>query len=117
MPPSLPLPLPPAGRGHGSSPPPAAASLSPAAAGPGPAALLSVAVLVGGYAALTAAFNRNYQLTSYAEQKRWLLLALWPLLFLFSPKFREQFSAAVKGERVRWNGGSGGGSRPSDGGL
>ncbi|KAG2427458.1 hypothetical protein HXX76_012394 [Chlamydomonas incerta] len=95
------------GRAHSSAPPPAAASLSPAASGPGPAALLGVAVILGGYAALTAAFNRNYQLTSYAEQKRWLLLALWPLLFLFSPKFREQFLAAVKGERVRRSGWSG----------
>ncbi|KAG2452230.1 hypothetical protein HYH02_003258 [Chlamydomonas schloesseri] len=101
------------GRAYGSATPaPAAAvSLSPTAAGPGPAVLLGVAVVVGGYAALTAAFARNYQLTNYAESKRWLLLALWPLLFLFSPKFREQFSAAVKGQRVRATGG-GGAQRP-----
>ncbi|GIL63266.1 hypothetical protein Vafri_17367 [Volvox africanus] len=57
-------------------------------------------VVLGGVVTMTAAFNRNYALTNYAESKRWLLLALWPLLFLFSAKFREQFAAAIRGERV-----------------
>ncbi|KXZ41210.1 hypothetical protein GPECTOR_647g762 [Gonium pectorale] len=71
-------------------PPTAATTLAapPPAAGVSPA-LVGALIAVGSYVAVTAAFNRNYHLTSYTEQKRWLLLALWPLLVLFSPKFRE----------------------------
>lgn len=61
-------------------------------------------MLVGSYLALTAAFARNYALTNYAESKRWLLVMLWPLLFLFSPKFREQFAAAVRGQKAGFKG-------------
>ncbi|GFR41880.1 hypothetical protein Agub_g2663 [Astrephomene gubernaculifera] len=86
---------------YGALPAPAVSSVStttaPSIATP---LLVSAMVTVGGYAALTTAFNRNYQLTTYAESKRWLLLLLWPLLVLFSPKFREQFVAAVQGRRV-----------------
>ncbi|KAG2486068.1 hypothetical protein HYH03_015274 [Edaphochlamys debaryana] len=87
------------GRGaYTALPPPAAATLAPGP-GLGGGALLGIAVAVGGWAALTAAFNRNYHLTVYAESKRWMLLLLWPLLVLFSPKFREQWAAVVRGER------------------
>jgi hypothetical protein len=61
--------------------------------------LVAAAVLAGGWAALTAAFLRNYPLTTYAESKRWLLALLWPLLLFVSPKFRAQWQAAVRGER------------------
>ncbi|GLC39906.1 hypothetical protein PLESTM_000964900 [Pleodorina starrii] len=83
----------------GQPPPAAAASVVAPAPSLNPA-FVGALVLAGGYLTLTAAFNKNYPLTNYAESKRWLLLALWPLLFLFSPKFREQFNAAVRGERA-----------------
>ncbi|EFJ47020.1 hypothetical protein VOLCADRAFT_105310 [Volvox carteri f. nagariensis] len=87
-------------RGYISQPAAAATSVvKPVSPSLNPA-LVGALVVLGGYVTLTAAFNRNYALTNYAESKRWLLMALWPLLFLFSPKFREQFAAAIRGERV-----------------
>ncbi|GLI70943.1 hypothetical protein VaNZ11_016040 [Volvox africanus] len=87
-------------RGYVAQPPPvpkaAAVPVSPALN----PVFVGALVVLGGFVTLTAAFNRNYSLTNYAESKRWLLLALWPLLFLFSAKFREQFAAAIRGERV-----------------
>ncbi len=101
-----------AGRGaYIVQPPPPAAVSAVAPLSPFNPGFVGALVLLGGYATLTAAFNRNYPLTNYAESKRWLLLALWPLLYLFSAKFREQFGAAIRGERVglKRDGPSGGG--------
>lgn len=55
---------------------------------------------VGAYAAVAAAFLRNFSLTTYADRARWYLVPLWPILLLFSPSFRTQFIAAVKGMRA-----------------
>lgn len=55
--------------------------------------------LAGFWAAATAAFNRQFSLTTYREESRWRLLLLWPLLLLTSAEFREQFWAAVRGRR------------------
>jgi hypothetical protein len=63
--------------------------------------LVLAVVLAGAYAAVTAAFARNFSLTTYGERSRWQLLALWPVLALLNKPFREQFSAAMRGERVR----------------
>ncbi len=90
----------PAARSYTSVPPPASASTAALSPAVGTAGLLGGVVLVGSYLALTVAFARNYALTNYMESKRWLLVMLWPLLFLFSPKFREQFAAAVRGQKA-----------------
>jgi hypothetical protein len=37
---------------------------------------------------------------SFAESKRWLLAATGPLLAAVSPRFRRQWVAALRGERV-----------------
>lgn len=64
--------------------------------------LLLIAVIsAGAYAAVTAAFNRNYELTTYKQQGKWQLLLLWPFLLPFSKNFRQQFVSALKGEKVR----------------
>lgn len=64
--------------------------------------LLFVTVLAAGaYAAVTAAFNRNYGLTTYKQQGKWQLLLLWPVLVMFSKNFRQQFTNALKGEKVK----------------
>lgn len=64
--------------------------------------LLFAAVLAAGaYAAVTAAFNRNYDLTTYKQQGKWQLLLLWPVLVMFSNNFRQQFTSALKGEKVK----------------
>lgn len=63
--------------------------------------LFAALVLAGAYAAVTAAFNRNYELTTYKQQGKWQLLLAWPLLALFSKNFRQQFISALKGEKVK----------------
>lgn len=74
------------------------AAVLPPAASPLSAAAIGAAVVVTGLAALGAAFYRNYGLTTFAENRRWLLTLLWPLLFPFSSKFREEFATALRGE-------------------
>lgn len=63
--------------------------------------LLLAVVMAGAYAAVTAAFNRNYGLTTYKQQGKWQLLLLWPFLIPFSNSFRQQFVSALKGEKVK----------------
>jgi hypothetical protein len=63
--------------------------------------LFAALVLAGAYAAVTAAFNRNYELTTYKQQGKWQLLLMWPVLALFSKNFRQQFVSALKGEKVK----------------
>jgi hypothetical protein len=63
--------------------------------------LLAAAVLTGMYAALSAVFARNYDLTTYQQQKRWQLLLLWPVLVVVSKQFRQQWLSALRGEKVR----------------
>lgn len=63
--------------------------------------LFAAVVLAGAYAAVTAAFARNYDLTLYGERERWKLLLLWPVLALFSKPFWRQFSSALRGEQVK----------------
>lgn len=63
--------------------------------------LLAAVVLAGAYAAITTAFNRNYELTTYKQQGKWQLVLLWPVLALFSRGFRQQFSSALRGEKVK----------------
>lgn len=58
-------------------------------------------VLAGAYTAITAAFARNFDLTTYGERSKWKLLLLWPVLALFSRPFWRQFSSALRGEKVR----------------
>lgn len=60
-------------------------------------------VLAGAYAAVTAAFARNYDLTTYGDRAKWRLLLLWPVLAVFSKQFWRQFSSALRGEKVRLN--------------
>jgi hypothetical protein len=63
--------------------------------------LFAALILSGAYAAVTAAFNRNYELTTYKQQGKWQLLLMWPVLVLFSKNFRQQFVSALKGEKVK----------------
>lgn len=65
----------------------------------GGGALLALAAAGAAYVAASMSFLRNYHLTVYAARWRWLLAALWPLLLLGSARFREQFLAAVRGQR------------------
>lgn len=53
--------------------------------------LLLLSALLGAWLSVTVAFNKRYHMTVYAENRRWMILILWPLLLLFSPKFREEF--------------------------
>ncbi|KAF6260362.1 hypothetical protein COO60DRAFT_900351 [Scenedesmus sp. NREL 46B-D3] len=63
--------------------------------------LFAALVLAGAYAAITAAFNRNYELTTFKEQGKLQLLLMWPVLAPFSKSFRQQFVSALKGEKVK----------------
>jgi uncharacterized membrane protein YgcG len=63
--------------------------------------LFAAVVLAGAYAAVSAAFARNYDLTLYSDREKWKLLLLWPVLALTSQQFRRQFSSALRGEKVR----------------
>jgi hypothetical protein len=73
-----------------------------AASAPPPLLLLAALIAAGAYAALTAAFARNFDLTLYAARDKLRLALTWPLLLLTSRSFRAQFASAVlKGEKVR----------------
>ncbi|KAK9842010.1 hypothetical protein WJX81_004190 [Elliptochloris bilobata] len=74
----------------------------PAALGLAPSVplLFGLAVLCGAYFSAVATFMRNYHLTSFAENKRLLLAVTGPLLAAVSPRFRRQWLAALRGERV-----------------
>lgn len=61
--------------------------------------LFAVAMMAGAYAALAAAFTRNLRLTTYNSKTGWQLGLLWPFLVVTSKGFREQFFAAVRGQR------------------
>jgi hypothetical protein len=77
---------------------------------PPPIALLAALITAGAYAALTAAFARNFDLTLYAARDKLRLALTWPVLLLTSKSFRSQFvTAVVRGERVRVTRPSGGG--------
>jgi hypothetical protein len=87
------------GGGAWATPLPTAAT---AANGPPPLVLLAALVAAGAWAALTAAFARNFGLTLYAARDKLRLALAWPVLLLTSRSFRSQFvSAVVRGERVR----------------
>jgi hypothetical protein len=75
----------------------------PAVGGPGIGLWVScfAAVLVGTYAAVSAAFARNFDLTTFHKRHRWQLVLLWPFLALFSPAFKAQFLHAIAGRKVR----------------
>jgi hypothetical protein len=62
--------------------------------------LLAALILSGAYAAVTAAFARNFELTTYQQQRKWQLLLMWPVLAIASPQFRRQLVSALKGEKV-----------------
>eukprot|EP00192_Tetraselmis_astigmatica_P018586 CAMPEP_0117667708 /NCGR_PEP_ID=MMETSP0804-20121206/11127_1 /TAXON_ID=1074897 /ORGANISM="Tetraselmis astigmatica, Strain CCMP880" /LENGTH=254 /DNA_ID=CAMNT_0005475485 /DNA_START=300 /DNA_END=1064 /DNA_ORIENTATION=- len=71
--------------------------------GGSPVLLGLVLFLVGAYAAAAAAFNRGYEATKYSEKPtvRWRLILLWPLLFLFSSKFRQEFRLAMQAPKIK----------------
>lgn len=68
-----------------------------AAVGPSPL-LFAAAILAGMYAAVAAAFTRNFHLTTYKDSSKWVLVLTWPVLALFSAAYREQFVAALRGQ-------------------
>ncbi len=62
--------------------------------------LLTLAILFGAaYAFLTARFLKNFESTVFKRGSGWKLALLWPVLFAGSPSFRQEFLAAVKGQR------------------
>eukprot|EP00879_Flechtneria_rotunda_P001311 GHRR01001461.1.p1 GENE.GHRR01001461.1~~GHRR01001461.1.p1 ORF type:complete len:264 (+),score=69.25 GHRR01001461.1:258-1049(+) len=64
--------------------------------------LFAAVMLAGAYAAITAAFSKNYDFTTYKRDgSRWQLLLLWPVLVPFSNAFRQQFVSALKGEKFK----------------
>jgi len=99
------------------------AAYAPMHAAPPPAALFSP-LLIGAlalgavWAAVTALFAKNYDLTLFSERMRGRLLLQWPYLAAFSEKFRGQFVSALRGQRVKaaeevGGGGGSGGSASS----
>lgn len=76
--------------------------------------ILVASLILGFWAATTAAFSRRYHLTPYSEKWRWLLCLLWPLLALISPSFRDQFEGAMRGRKGENNDNQ---SSPADPGL
>lgn len=64
------------------------------------AGLLVAAAVAGFWAALTTTFHRRFYLTTYKESSRWLLLLAWPFLLPTSAQFRQQFVAALRGQRA-----------------
>jgi hypothetical protein len=86
---------PPAHCGMMHAPPSSALHMDPLSS----LSLLLAAALAGFWAAMTTAFNRRFSLTTYREESRWRLLLLWPFLLVTSAEFREQFWAAVRGQR------------------
>ena len=62
--------------------------------------LLAALIFSGAYAAVTAAFARNFDLTTYQRQRKFQLVLLWPFLVIASPEFRQQLVSALKGEKV-----------------
>lgn len=63
--------------------------------------LLLAAATAAAVAFVTAAFNHNYDLTTYSNKSRWKLLLSWPFLLMFSKSFRGQFVSALKGVKVK----------------
>ncbi|EIE18850.1 hypothetical protein COCSUDRAFT_68051 [Coccomyxa subellipsoidea C-169] len=61
----------------------------------GNVALLAVATVVGAYAAVAAALLRSYKHTRYSASKAWLVVAVWPVLALFSDRFRQEIATAL----------------------
>eukprot|EP01023_Acetabularia_acetabulum_P065643 TRINITY_DN8717_c0_g1_i1.p2 TRINITY_DN8717_c0_g1~~TRINITY_DN8717_c0_g1_i1.p2 ORF type:complete len:238 (-),score=25.16 TRINITY_DN8717_c0_g1_i1:695-1408(-) len=47
------------------------------------------------YAAMTAFFAANYGNTNFRNDKKWLLLLMWPVLLVFSQDFRQQMRKAL----------------------
>lgn len=81
-------------------------ALAPATYAPGPASLSSpllIAALALGalWAAFTALFAKNYNLTLFSDSARWRLLLTWPYLAAFSGRFRTQFLSALRGQKVK----------------
>lgn len=67
--------------------------------GLGSPVLLVVSVLLGAWGTATAEFLKRFHMTPYAENKKWLLALLWPILVLISSEFRGQFLDMLKGSR------------------
>ena len=65
--------------------------------------ILLLSLLLGAWVSVTAAFNKRYHMTVYAENRRWTILILWPLLILFSPKFRQEFFTVLQKNINRMN--------------
>lgn len=83
------------------------ATLTPAHAAPGAlfSPLLTLAlVLAGAWAAITAAFARNYDKTTYSAASKGKIFLLWPFLAAFSARFRQQFVSALRGVPVKVTG-------------
>lgn len=71
--------------------------LAPAhALGPSPL-LIAAMVLAGAGAAVAAAFNRNFDCTTYSRKSRVELTLLLPFLAAFSKRFRQQLASALRG--------------------
>ena len=68
-----------------------------------PFSLLGIALLLGAWGSLTASFARKYHTTIYSQKWKWVLLALWPILALISPRFREEWRRAVSSDAVKNN--------------
>ena len=79
------------------------ATLTPAHAAPSMfSPVLALALVAAGvWAAVAAAFARNFGLTTYAQRSQLKLTLLWPFLAAFSRNFRQQLSSALRGVPVK----------------
>ncbi|CAL8463837.1 g3371 [Coccomyxa elongata] len=58
--------------------------------------LFALATLIGAYTAVAAALMQSYKHTKYSASKAWLVVAAWPLLALFSDRFRQEIRTALR---------------------
>lgn len=57
----------------------------------------NLGLLVGLLVAIvTYLFSRGFEVTTFREERKWVLLLLWPVLIIFSKSFRKQLKKAVK---------------------
>ena len=55
-----------------------------------------VTVMLAAYISAGYRFYRGYIITSFQERFRWLLTLSWPILALFSDKFRQEFIKSIR---------------------
>eukprot|EP00238_Polyblepharides_amylifera_P009702 CAMPEP_0196579338 /NCGR_PEP_ID=MMETSP1081-20130531/20397_1 /TAXON_ID=36882 /ORGANISM="Pyramimonas amylifera, Strain CCMP720" /LENGTH=142 /DNA_ID=CAMNT_0041898885 /DNA_START=417 /DNA_END=845 /DNA_ORIENTATION=- len=68
--------------------------LQPHSQQPGLLAVYAPAIVIGLYVAGILQFLRNFSKTRFIDEKKWMLAVLWPFLYMFSERFRNEFNHA-----------------------